>query len=460
MLASLRTRLNRYGQQHLLDFWDRLDTTARAHLAQQIAAVDFELVARLFRETESAIDWGRLAERADSPPAIRRDRPAEQARRAREAGEKALRAGDVGVVLVAGGQGTRLGFPHPKGMFPVGIVSRRTLFQILIDHLLAVSRRYGATIPLYIMVSPATREETIAYFEQHDYFGLAGNCQIFCQGTMPAVDAQSGRVLLETPESLALSPDGHGGLVAALEANHVLDDMRRRGIRQLFYAQIDNPLAQIADPELIGHHLRAESEMTTQVVPKRDPLERVGNVVAIDGRVQIIEYSDLPDTAARLRAADGSLKLWAGNMAIHVFDVAFLDRALRQTDMLPFHRARKKVSYCDASGKTIEPAEPNAIKFERFVFDLLPAARNAIVVEADPAEAFAPVKNANGAPTDTPETAQQAMVALHARWLRDAGALVEHGIPVEIHPGWALDQQECARKVEPGLRVTRATFFC
>jgi UDP-N-acetylglucosamine/UDP-N-acetylgalactosamine diphosphorylase len=209
----------------------------------------------------------------------------------------------------------------------------------------------------------------------------------------------------------------------------------------------------------LGYHLLAGSEMTTQVVRKQFPLERVGNVVSIDGHLQIIEYSDLPESAAALTNPDGSLKFWAGSIAVHIFDRAFLDRMQSQAGGLPFHVAKKKVAHLDASCNRIEPDTPNAIKFERFIFDLLPSAARAIVVEIDAARGFAPVKNAPGELQDTPEAVQAAMIALHASWLRSAGATVAPGTPVEISPLYALDAEELAGKLAPGLQVTQPAYF-
>ena len=248
-------------------------------------------------------------------------------------------------------------------------------------------------------------------------------------------------------------------MLQALAESGCLADVRARGIKYLFYGQVDNPLLAVCDPYLIGCHILSRSQMTTQVAQKRDPLERVGNVVSAGGRVHIIEYTDLPESAARQTNADGSLKLWAGNLAVHVFDVDFLEAAAADPDALPFHTAHKKVPYVNAAGKLVEPDKPNALRFERFIFDLLPRAENALVVEADPAEAFAPVKNADGEKTDTPAAAKAAMIALHRRWLRQAGMQIAEAVAVEINPLWALDAGEIARKMRPGTRIERNTYF-
>jgi UDP-N-acetylglucosamine/UDP-N-acetylgalactosamine diphosphorylase len=261
------------------------------------------------------------------------------------------------------------------------------------------------------------------------------------------------------PCDLALSPDGHGGMLAALGKSSAPDLIRRRGLKQIFYFQVDNPLVKVCDPEFIGFHLLARSQVSTQVVAKRDPTEKVGVLAEIDGRTRIIEYSDLPQKDSERRAVDGSLELWAGNIAVHVFDVDFLTRTASTAGGLPFHTARKKVPYFDESGKLVEPEATNALKFEKFIFDLLPAAERTLVVEVASAEAFAPVKNAPGSKTDSPDTARAAMIAQHTGWLRAAGANIVEGTPVEVSPLWALDEADAAARVTPDMVVDRPTYF-
>lgn len=461
--SELEARLAPYGQQHLLAFWETLAPAQRQRLAEQILAIDFSELARLFADAGSAIDWAALARRAQPPPAIRLDdaQPAYSREAAVQRGEEALRNGRLGVILVAGGQGTRLGFDAPKGLFPIGPVSGASLLRILIEKLRAVASRYDVSIPLYLMTSPATHAPTEAFLEEHERFGLArSELVLFCQGTMPAVDADSGHVLLAAPDAIALSPDGHGGMLAALKRSRAWSDIEHRGIEQLFYMQVDNPLVHVCDPALVGYHLLAGSEASTQVVAKHAPEDRVGNVVALDGGLRIIEYSDLPRDVARLREPDGSLRFWAGSIAVHVFDVALLARAADDPAALPFHRAQKKVPHIDSEGNLVEPAQPNAIKFERFIFDLLPVAQGAMVVEVDEARNFAPLKNAPGSASDAPEHVHRRMVELYREWLREAGASVDQGVAVEISPLFALDAAELRTRIEPGLRVTADRYFC
>ena len=259
MREALERELTIHAQQHLLTFWNELTPPERERLAEQIRAVDFPELARLAGRNEQATDWGALARHAASPPAYRRGQggPGSTAAEAVARGHEALAQGRLGTILVAGGQGTRLGWPHPKGTYKIGPVSGASLFRILIEKIVALGRRYGVRVPLYLMTSPATHDETIAYLETQRRFGLPSeDLHVFCQGQMPAVDAASGRVLLEAQGRLALSPDGHGGMLAALVRSGGLSDMAHRGLEHLFYLQVDNPLLRIGDPEFLGYHLR------------------------------------------------------------------------------------------------------------------------------------------------------------------------------------------------------------
>ena len=459
---SLEITLRKFAQDHLLRHLAKLKPDERTRLETQLAKVDFEQLQRLMAGGDDGPDWAELAARAEPPPAIRLNEaePRFECDAARAAGEKALRDGRLATIVVAGGQGTRLGFEHPKGLFPLGPLSDRTLFQMLADRLLAIMQRYHVSIPMYVMTSPATDAETREYFAKNRRCGLADDqLVIFCQGTMPVLEAGSGKLLLESRSQLALSPDGHGGLISALHKNGCLADAESRGIEHFFYAQVDNPLVQLCDPYLIGYHILSASQVTTQVVSKRFAKEKVGNVVGLDGKVQIIEYSDLPDSAAEQVQADGSLKLWAGNIAVHLFDRRFLQSVVDDSDSLVFHRAHKAVAHLNESMELVQPDKPNAIKFERFVFDLLPLATRSLVVEGDAAEVFAPVKNADGAAVDTPEQAKAAIGKLHRSWLEAAGVSIAPEVKIEIHPAWALDATEVRNKVGIECKISCDTFL-
>jgi len=462
---ALIARLKPTGQQHLLAFWEELTPQRQASLAEQIEAIDLPLIQSLYLGEVDQPDWAELSRRATPPPAVRlAERRSGSGgelgitdEAAAERGVEALRAGQVGVILTAGGQGSRLGFDKPKSEYPIGPISSASLLQIHVEKIRATATRYGVAVPLYLMTSPATHEDTIRFLAENDNFGLAADdLVVFCQGTMPAVDLETGKLLLSGKDELFRSPDGHGGTIAALGTSGAIDHMQSRGIEQLFYLQVDNPLVPICDPALIGYHLLAESELTSLTVAKQQPKEKLGNFAMIDGRLHVIEYSDLPDDVAELRDEQGELKFWAGSIAVHIFERSLLERALKLTDTLPFHIAKKKVPYVDATGKIdatgkwVTPSEPNALKFEKFIFDLLPAAERPIVVEYAEAECFAPLKNAPGAEKDTAEYVQRMMFDQHRRWLEAAGANVAADVDVEISPLYALDAAAVAQQIQRG----------
>ncbi len=466
--AALQSKVSAHGQSHLLGFWDQLTSESQQALAKQLEAVDFGLIADLHRGDLEQPDWAELASEATPPPAMRlADRQSGSPgglgispEAAKQRGKQALDAGEVGVLLVAGGQGSRLGFDKPKGMYPIGPVSDATLLQIHIEKAVALSQRHGKSVPVYLMSSPATDADQRAFLTENDRFGLAeDDLFVFCQGTMPAVDRETGKLLLADKDRLFLSPDGHGGTVAALATTGAIQHMQKRGIKHLFYLQVDNPLVPIGDAEFIGYHLLAESELTSMAVTKQEPQDKLGNFGMIDGKMNVIEYSDMPDEIAEQREADGGLRFWAGSIAVHVFGVEFLERMLSLKDALPFHIANKKVPFIDESGAEVKPEEPNALKFERFIFDLLPQARNPIVVEYAETEVFAPLKNAPGAPKDTEQYVKQFLVDQHTGWLTTAGAAVADGATVEISPLWALDADGVAQRAEASMTINEATYL-
>lgn len=446
----LLARLEPFGQQHVVKYWDELSDAQRQHLAAQIEQVDLALIDSLYHGKLEQPDWVELSHRADPPAAIRLGEASEaEVLQALERGCAALHAGKVGVLLTAGGQGSRLGFNKPKSLYPIGPLSGASLLQIHIEKVLASARRYSAGVPLYLMTSPATHEDTVAFLNENKNFGLAeDDLVVFCQGSMPAVSIDGGKLLLAEKGDLFLSPDGHGGTVAALDNTGALDHMQRRGIEHLFYLQVDNPLVPICDPLLIGHHLAANSELTSIAVKKKHPHEKWGNFAMIDGHMHVIEYSDIPDDVAELRDDSGELKFWAGSIAVHVFERKLFERAIEIKDMMPFHIARKKVPFVNERGETVNPSEPNALKFERFIFDLLPQAERPIVVEYHEEECLAPLKNASGVAVDTPEYVRAMLLAQHRRWLVAAGAIVKDGVDVEISPLYALDAAQVAEHVK------------
>jgi UDP-N-acetylglucosamine/UDP-N-acetylgalactosamine diphosphorylase len=473
--ASAKRTLEAHGQGHVLRFWGELDSRRRELLLDDVARVDLALLDELIEahvrapapapppsDVAPAPFYGRAEGSTEARGPAGPYDPAEY----RRAGERLLRAGRLAAFTVAGGQGTRLGWRGPKGTFPATPVTGKPLFRLFAEQIRAAERKHAATIPWYIMTSPSNDEETRAFFLDNNCFGLVRtNIFLFPQGQMPALEAGTGRILLAEKHRIAMSPDGHGGALRALAASGALLDMKARGVEQISYFQVDNPLARVADPHFLGLHVAApdsSGEMSSKMVEKTDPAERVGVFVTVpapDGagsgrRTAVIEYTDLPDDLARARDADGRLRFRAGSIALHAISVAFVERLTAQRFALPYHRALKKVPYVDLeAGVRIEPAEPNAVKLETFIFDALAHARESIVYETSRAEEFAPIKNATGA--DSPATSVRLQSERAGRWLEARGVRVprdESGrlaARLEIAPLTALEPADLAAVALP-----------
>ena len=447
---EMQQRLRRHGQDHLVKAASTFAGAECANLVRELEAIDLASLQSLYeqREQKDALPERNRIEPLPYPALAEAERTAFKAR-----GEEAFRRGEVAFLVVAGGQGTRLGFDQPKGMFPIGPISKKSLFQLHAEKVVALRRRFGLSVSFLVMTSPATDEPTRKFLAENKQFGLlAEHVWFFCQGTMPALDLATGRLLLEAPGRLSLSPNGHGGTITGLFDSGMLDRLEQRGVRTIWYFQIDNPLVNLADFVFLGRHIAENAEVSSKVLPKTGPKEKVGNFLLVDGRCSMIEYSDLPDEWAHETDEKGQLKFWAGNPAIHLFDVAFLRKIAQDAERLPWHVARKRVPFLDAGGAVVTPDDVNALKFERFIFDVLPQAERWTVLETARREEFAPVKNAEG--VDSPATARHMMTNLAASWLRNAGVEVpvdrdgNAAVTVEISPLFALDAEELRTKVQ------------
>lgn len=466
-LRELQSTLGKRKQDHVLRWWPELSSSERAGLAGELNSLPWELIDQLIPShvlRKPVVAAPTQLEPAPVMPVHPATNQADLYRRALAEGERLLRAGKVAAFTVAGGQGTRLGIDGPKGAVVVTPDGSRTLFQLFAEMVLSARRKYSAAIPWYIMTSPANHEETLTFLAEHRWFGLPeSDVKLFPQGMLPAFDF-SGRLIMEEKGRLALAPDGHGGSLKALAKSGALSDMRRRGVSIISYFQVDNPLVRPFDRLFIGLHALTGSEMSTKVLPKADDLERVGNLCMQGGKVMVIEYSDFPAEAARAKNSDGTRKFNAGNAAIHLFDVAFVERITAHA--LPFRRAEKAIPTIDERGLSTKPDRPNGVKLETFVFDVLPLAKNPLLLEIDRAEEFSPVKNATG--VDSLESSRRDQNLRACRWLEGAGVKVPRGtdgaptVTVTIAPTFALDPEDLGAKrntisnLKPGDRVVLA----
>ena len=446
------------GQSHLFRWWDEITSLERSHLLEQTAAIDFQFVQKLFNDNLQK-PKNTLQENLVPPQIIPIPKNAyelELTQKARQTGEASLRRGEVAVLTVAGGHGTRLGSNGPKGTLPIAPISGKSLFQLHAEKIRAAQQKYYTCIPWYIMTSETNDRVTQDFFRSHRFFGLdSQQVCFFTQGMFPAVDLH-GKLLMNSKSNIVMSPNGHGGTIIALKGKGILNDMEGRGIKHIFYHQVDNVLIKIADPVFIGHHLKNEAEVSLKVVKKCHPEEKVGIVVHIDGHLHVIEYSELGREDMYAKNEDGTLKYDAGNIAVHMISIDFLEKIYQHGDTLPFHAALKKVPYMDENGNTINPEKNNAIKFESFIFDMLKHVEKGVIMEVLREDEFSPIKNVDG--ENSPATARQDMINLFGRWLSSAGISIPTDTQgnviglIEINPCIALDEEELRNKIDKHLQ--------
>ncbi|MCS6969980.1 MAG: UTP--glucose-1-phosphate uridylyltransferase [Planctomycetota bacterium] len=440
---ALAETLAKHGQSHLLEHAATLDPQCRAAFCARLAA----------------IDWAELAHPCEPPPiqAVGKSRVIGwEERQARAAelvprGEAAYRAGEVAVLMVAGGQGTRLGSSAPKGCFSVAPHSGKSIYQLQAEKVWALSQRSGRSVPFLIMTSPATDAETRQFFAAHADFGLApGQVRFFCQGTVPSLSLD-GKALLAGPGQLLENPDGHGGCHTALVASGELARLIREGIRYLVYIQVDNILAPVDDPLLVGLTAAEGADVVTKVLEKAHPDEKLGHLVRVGERDRIVEYTELTPEQTRLTWPDGELIYRWGSPALHCWSVAFLARLAERGFKLPLHRSKKPLKSW--------PEPCTGWKNERFIFDLVPEAERSLGLVIDRREEFAPIKNKDG--EDSPATAVRMASDLYARWLTKAGVRVAlpPGALIEISPRFAATEAQFLARWDGRVRELSGPWY-
>ncbi|XP_010941682.1 UDP-N-acetylglucosamine diphosphorylase 2 isoform X1 [Elaeis guineensis] len=443
---ALLERLKDYGQEDAFALWDELSQEERDLLVKDIESLDLPRVDRIIRCS--------LGSQGHPLPAIEpvpegsvstvEERTPEERERWWKRGLKAIAEGKLAVVLLSGGQGTRLGSSDPKGCFNIGLPSGKSLFQLQAERILCVQRLAAqstdgsaGTVPIhwYIMTSPFTDEATRKFFESHKYFGLeADQVTFFQQGTLPCVSGD-GRFIMETPYKVARAPDGNGGLYAALRSSRLLEDMAMRGVKYVDVYGVDNALVRVADPAFLGYFIDKGVTAAAKVVRKAYPQEKVGVFVqrGRGGPLTVMEYSEMdPSMASEINQTTGRLRFCWSNICLHMFTLDFLNQVANglEKDSI-YHLAEKKIP--SIHGYTI------GLKLEQFIFDAFAYAPSTALFEVLREEEFAPVKNANGASYDTPDSARLMLLRLHSRWVVAAGGFLTHSVPlyltgVEISP--------------------------
>jgi UDP-N-acetylglucosamine/UDP-N-acetylgalactosamine diphosphorylase len=450
-VSGLKEQLTRYGQEHLLQFWDSLDAHEKAELYKDLNELNLDEVTGYYRSTieseNDAENGGKLDDRLQPIPAeihgavVRTD--AQTLQDYESEGLRLISLGKVAVLLLAGGQGTRLGVSYPKGMYDVGLPSRKPLYQLQAERILRLeflakaTTGHSGSVPWYIMTSEHTKEPTLEFFKKRDYFGMKPeDLIVFEQGMLPTF-TNEGRIILENKHKIFKAPDGNGGLYRALREKGILDDMEARGIEYIHVYCVDNILVKMADPTFIGYCVSKGSDCGAKVVEKAFPTEAVGVVCKVDGHYQVVEYSEITLKTAQKRNADGRLTFSAGSICNHFFTTEFLRRVTNGAEReMKHHIAKKKIPYVNSEGEIVHPDRANGVKLEKFVFDVFQFSNNFVVWEVLREDEFSPLKNADGAEKDTPTTARHALYSLHQRFILAAGGrfIDENGAEIPLIP--------------------------
>jgi UDP-N-acetylglucosamine/UDP-N-acetylgalactosamine diphosphorylase len=450
--------LNKYKQHHVLGHYHTLPAEKQNLFLKNLDKLDIDLVFSLHKNFSDIQEPSHHLKDIKPAEIISIPETSEEKafyKKARALGESLIRDQKVAVLIVAGGQGSRLGFEGPKGTFPATPIMKKTLFQLFAESIKAIIERYNTSMPLLIMTSRENHRDTIDFFESHDYFGLKKDTvRFFMQGMIPSITPE-GNLILKDEANLFTNPDGHGGSLKALHDSGLLRDLMKKGFTELFYCQVDNPLVKIADPVFLGCHALSKSQVSTKVVRRTNIDEKVGIYLSINGRDAIAEYSDLPPEFLSALDENGNIRYWAGNTAIHAFSLEFIKHINHRGYAVPHHRARKTIEIIDNKGLL---TNLDSWKFETFVFDTIPLAERTCCMEVVREEEFSPIKNRDGA--DSPDTARIAMNNQHKSWLENAGVKIPYMTQVEISPLFALDKEELKEKIKGNeLHIQEDIYF-
>ncbi len=389
--------LKEHGQEHIFEAYQKLDDKGKEKLAAQIERIDWSIV-EMAGHKELSQERGKL----EPLSALEVTQIEENKAKYEEIGLGAIRAGKVGAVLLAGGQGTRLGSDGPKGKYNIGLTKEIYIFERLIRNLMDVTDKAGCFVPLYVMTSDKNHDETIAFFEEKNYFGYPKDfVKFFKQEMAPSVDFQ-GKLYMESADSLSLSPNGNGGWFYSMEVTGVLKDVKARGIEWLNIFAVDNVLQRIADPVFVGATIDSGCVSGAKVVRKADPEEKIGVLCLEDGKPSIVEYYEMTEEIINSREANGELSYNFGVILNYLFRVDQLEEISSQK--MTVHVVEKKIPFIDEKGVLVKPESPNGYKFELLVLDMIHMFDNCLSYEVVRDYEFAPIKNKSG--VDSVESAR------------------------------------------------------
>jgi len=395
--------IKKYGQEHLLSNYEKLDDNNKQELINQIMSIDFEQMNNLYKSVNK--NEKKEEEKIEPIDYVEKSKiNAEDKKRYCEKGIEAIKQGKLAVVTMAGGQGTRLGHKGPKGTFMLGTTPNKSLFEILCDNFKEAKEKYEAAVPWYIMTSNENNDETVEFFEKNNYFNYPKELiKFFKQGELPMLDTE-GKILINEDGLVKQAADGHGGIFEAMFKNNVFEDMKQKNIEWVFVGPVDNPIAKLIDEEAIGIAIEKQVMGLGKSLVKSYPEEKVGVFCKKNGRPSVVEYTEISDEMARATNENGELVYGESHMNCNMFNIKGLEKI--GADKLPYHVAFKKANYMDNSGNIIVAQEPNSYKFESFIFDAFGKLDNMLILRVKREDEFSPVKNATG--VDSADTAREA----------------------------------------------------
>lgn len=407
-LSIAKEMLAKYGQEHVLNFYQQLSKEEQNKMLDEILTMDFKQLENLYQSTKTKPNFEN-SKIEPIPYVEKADLTNEEMENYAKIGEEAIKQGKLAVVTMAGGQGTRLGHSGPKGTYDIGLASHKSIFEILCDNLKQAKEKYHVDIPWYLMTSDENNADTIAFFEKNQYFGYPKSAvQFFIQGKLPMIDT-NGKILLDENGMMKQAADGHGGVFEAMRRNGVLYNMKEKGIEWIFISGVDNILAKFVDPVFLGLQIEKNMQTASKSVVKAYAEEKVGVFCKRDGKPSVIEYSEISKELAEAKDEKGGFLLGDANIVNHQFHINLLEKI--SVEKLPYHVAFKKANFKNEKGEMIEATEPNAYKFEAFLFDIFSYVPDMLVFRVKREEEFAPVKNATG--KDSPETAKELYENFH-----------------------------------------------
>lgn len=403
-VEEIRSILKKYDQEHLLNHYDKLDERNQEKLLEELEKIDYNLVKSLYDATKKEIEY--QEDKITPMEYLDKYKLNDMYKYYENIGKKAIKEGKLAAVTMAGGQGTRLGHTGPKGTYDIGLESHKSLFELLCDGLKEEGKKYGVTIPWFIMTSKENNKETVEFFEKNKNFGYQKdkNLFFFIQGELPMIDTE-GKILLDENGMVKLAADGHGGIYESLVKNKMTEKMKSMGIEWVFIGGVDNCLVKMVDPVLMGVAIDKGVTVACKSIVKANPQEKVGVFCKKNGRPNVIEYTEITDEMAEARDENGELLYGESHILCNLFSVNAVERM--GANPLPYHIAYKKAKYMDKDGEIVVPDSPNAYKFEAFLFDAFGAVDEMAVLRVKREEEFAPVKNADTAGVDCPKTARE-----------------------------------------------------